>query len=218
VIALVLYPYLEYGVPKDISAQPVLYIFILLKEVFVGFVIGFVASVVFYAIQAAGSLLDIQRGASTGVILDPHMGTQVSFMAQFKYQLAIVVFLTINGHHLFLDGLFRSFEVIPLTGFPTMESGLSPFLKLVIRLTASLFIVAIQLVAPALITIFLVDIALGIMNRVAPQIQVFFLSMTIKPLIGILMIFLVLQLIVSQMERFLLDIVGYVKDAVELLK
>jgi flagellar biosynthetic protein FliR len=99
-----------------------------------------------------------------------------------------------------------------------MESGLSPFLKLVIRLTASLFIVAIQLVAPALIAIFLVDIALGIINRVAPQIQVFFLSMTIKPLIGILMIFLVLQLIVSQMERFLLDIVGYVKDAVELLK
>jgi len=113
----------------------------------------------------------------------PQIQQQATLFADFKFQLTIVIFLLLNGHHVVLQALFLSFRDIPLDGWPHFAHGFWPLFHMVIRMTADMLIVAVALAAPAAIATFLTDLALGLINRVVPQIQVFFISMSVKPMI-----------------------------------
>jgi flagellar biosynthesis protein FliR len=102
----------------------------------------------------------------------PQIQQQATLFADFKFQLTIVIFLLLNGHHVVLQALFLSFRDIPLDGWPHFAHGFWPLFHMVIRMTADMLIVAVALAAPAAIATFLTDLALGLINRVVPQIQV----------------------------------------------
>lgn len=216
VLLLVLYPYVS-ELTDELPKGFVPLVFLWMKEVFVGFVIGFVASLIFLGVQSAGRFIDTQRGANMANIMDPYFGIQASPIGELLFQLMIVIFLSLNGHHFFIKALVKSFEVIPINGFVVVLPGVSPFIELIIKLTGNILLIALLISAPAIIALFLIDVALGIANRVAPQIQVFFLGMPLKALIGILMIFLALQLIINQMEIHLGRMIQEVYEGIKLL-
>ncbi len=171
-----------------------------LKEVAVGFTLGFVASLVFEAIQVAGRIIDAQRGATMGEMLNPMLQEQVSELGQFKLQVAIVIFLALGAHRFVIEGLFRSFEIIPVADFPKLGAGLSPGLASVTLLTGEVLALGVRLAAPAMAALLLTDVFFGLINRVAPQFNVFFLSMPVKMALGIFIVMLALPIYAEQYQ------------------
>lgn len=194
---IILYPSLEAGLPKGnapLGFGPLGFVALLAKESFVGFTLGFVASLVFEAVQVAGRVIDFQRGSTMAEMFAPQLQTRVSELGQFKLQFAIVLFLLIGAHHFFISALLRSFEFVPAFGFPQLQAGWSPAAAFITRLTGGVLAIGVQLAAPAMIALLLTDLFFGIINRVAPQINVFFLSLPVKMMIGLVVVAVALPL------------------------
>lgn len=201
-LVIITYPALLAELPADGSPLPfgpVGFVGMLAKEVFVGFTLGFVASLVFEAVQVAGRLADLQRGSTMSELFAPQLQERVSEFGQFKLQLAIVIFLTTGAHRFFISSLVRSFEFIPALKFPHIEAGWTPAAEFMTMITGSVLSIGIQLAVPIIITLLLTDLFFGLINRVAPQVNVFFLSMPVKMWIGIFVLAVMMPFLI---ERF----------------
>ncbi len=201
-LVIVTYPALIAELPTDGSPLPfgaVGFIAMIAKEMFVGFTLGFVASLVFEAVQVAGRLADMQRGSSMGELFAPQLQERVSELGQFKLQLAIVIFLTTGAHRYFISALVRSFLFIPVLKFPHIENGWTPAAQFLTLMTGSVLSIGVQLAVPIIITLLLTDLFFGFINRVAPQVNVFFLSMPVKMWIGIFVLAVMMPYLI---ERF----------------
>jgi flagellar biosynthetic protein FliR len=192
---VVVFPSLVAGAPSGEHVVGfVEFVALLAKETFVGFTLGFVASLVFEAIQVSGRIIDAQRGSTMSEMFAPELQTRVSELGQFKLQFAVLIFLLFGLHHYFIGALLRSFEVIPATAFPNLSAGWSPAAADVVRLTGEVLTISVRLAAPAIVVLLLTDLFFGLVNRVAPQINVFFLSMPVKMLVGLLVVLLALPI------------------------
>ncbi len=200
-LVIIVYPALAATLPPNGGALPfgpVGFVAYLAKETFVGFTLGFIASSVFQAVQSAGRLVDAQRGASNSEMFAPQLQEKVSELGQFQVQFAIVVFLTIGAHRYFLGALIESYQYVPALGFPHIQPGWSPALELIVTLTAGMLAVGVQLAIPAIVVLLLTDLFFGLINRVAPQANVFFLSMPVKMGMGLFVVLLTIQFLQSQ--------------------
>jgi type III secretion protein T len=179
-----------------------------LKELLIGMVFAMLSSIPFYIVQSSGVLIDFQRGSSAMQATDPVLQSQVSPIGILYNYLLIVIFFEIGGPFFFLDTLMQSFSYIPVDGF--FSSGFFnqnvPFWKIIMELLTKFTLLSIQFAAPALVAILMADLFLGIANRLAPQVQIAFLGMAIKSLLGLILLwagwFFVLQQITTQTELF----------------
>ena len=190
--------------PKEvpiITEDRILLACLYMKEIFIGLCIGYSASLIFYGFQAAGNMIDNQRGMSIARILIPSIGMD-SITSGFMFQLAVVVYLTLGGHLAFFDAVYRSYDILPLFEFPKGAAGLLPMMDLLIKLAGQVMVLAIQISAPIIIALLMADIILGVTNRVALQINVWELGFNVKGWTGILILFLSITMIISQMERW----------------
>jgi flagellar biosynthetic protein FliR len=186
----------------EVPADIVVIFALCLKEAFFGFVIGMITVMVFHALEAAGGVVDAQRGSANAQIFIPQLG-QVSIFGLFNFWMSIAFFLSIGGHRYFLEAFFLTFQTVPLLEFPIYEPGISAFAEFFITLTADVLTIAVQLSAPVLIAILLIDLVLGIANKMAPQINVFELGFSLKGYSGPLMICVSLLVLVSEIENIL---------------
>jgi len=172
----VVYPFVSTMAPNDIPMYRS--IFLLGKEVFVGLVIGFIVSLLFWSAEMVGFLVDNQRGASMASTMDPLYGESTSPSGALLLQLITVLFFAHGGFRVFLEGVFESYRFWPVFEFlPRFEESFPLFF---LEKMDALMRTAMLIAAPFLICIFLIDISLGIVNRFVPQLNVFFLSMPIK--------------------------------------
>ncbi|XXF76027.1 flagellar biosynthetic protein FliR [Myxococcaceae bacterium GXIMD 01537] len=197
------------------SALP--YIALMLKEVFVGVCLAFIVNTVFEAVRVAGTLVDTMGGSNNAQLYVPQLGQSVSLFTSLKVQLAVVLFLTLNGHHLVIQALADSLLTIPLDTFPKFSHGSWSFFDLITRVFADLLRIALALSAPAMLATFLTDLSLGMVNRVAPQIQVFFISMAVKPLVSVAIMFLALYLLMGRLQTEFASMLRVLQDALKLL-
>jgi len=212
-LSIIIYPLVA---DTRVPLGSISFVLLLLKEVFIGLAIAFASSLAFDAARAAGTFVDTVSGANMATVHVPQLGQQATLFASFKFQLTVVVFLLLNGHHVVLQALFHSFEVIPLNTWPRFSHGFWPLFELMIRMSAELIIVAVALAAPAAIATFIVDMSLGLINRIAPQIQVFFISMSIKPMVVTLMTALALLVILERMGGLFEHLLARVHEVVRL--
>ncbi len=175
-----------------------------LKEMLVGILIGMPLVFLFYGIQSAGNMVDNQRQLANARIFNPALGSQASLFGVFYYQLALVSFIAIGGHRLFIQGIGESFQMVPVLKMPDIQPGLTPMLELIIRLTADTLLICLQLSAPILIAIFIADLILGLTNRVAPMINVFEMGFNIKGFVGMLLAYFSLPIVYDQMKVWFL--------------
>lgn len=203
-LVVILYPSISAGVAdgQALGFGPLGFVALLAKEVLIGFVLGFIASLVFEAVQVAGRIVDSQRGSTMAELYAPQIQTRVSELGQFQLQLAIVLFIAVGAHRVFIRSLLESFEFIPILGFPALAHGWSPAAEMIVKLTAAVLSIGLQLAAPALIALLLTDLFFGIINRVAPQVNVFFLSMPVKMLLGIVVILVALPTLAERMVYY----------------
>lgn len=165
-------------VPADISHL----ILNLSAEVLVGLILGFLASLVFAGVELAGQLISIQMGFGIVNVYDPQTSRQIPIVGQFYSYLAMMIFLAIDGHHFLLEGLFQSFKTIPLSA-PSFKSAI---VELNVTMMSSVFVSAIKIGVPVIVTLLLTSIALGLVARAVPQMNVFFVGMPLKIGMGLL--------------------------------
>ncbi len=145
-------------------------------QVLVGAGLGFLTRVLFAAIEAAGALLDVFGGFSLSAAYDPLSTTMTSVFGRFYGMLCTTLIFVTNMHLLIFQGFLRTFRAVPL------DSGIS-LAKLSSALESSvteLFVGALQIAGPLIIVLFIADVALGVLNRIAPQLNAFSMSFPIK--------------------------------------
>ncbi|MCB9640379.1 MAG: flagellar biosynthetic protein FliR [Myxococcales bacterium] len=170
------------------------------KETFVGFILGFIILTIWHIAEMVGRFVDTARGSAMGSSLVPQMQASVSQLGTLYYQLLIIVFFAVDGHLLFIEYFMRSYLIIPFADFPRFDTGLWPLFELIGRMTSHLFYSALTLSAPIMIAIFITDMCMGLFNKVAPQLNVMFLMMPFKAMLGVLFAMLSLFLLVQQSE------------------
>lgn len=205
VLVLTLYPGLYPTLEGKIPLQGLSYWGLIFKEVGLGAMIGFVSSLVFHAMESAGHLIDIQRGTAQASVLVPQLDIQGPVFSNFQIQLSILLFFMLNLHHVFLNGYYDSFMLIPLDQYPRLSQHFMTFIEQTIHMSSAIFSVAMQLAAPIVLAIFMVDVFLGVANRMAPQVQVYFLGMGIKAAVGIIMFMVSFTFITRYMGVLFID-------------
>ncbi len=197
-VAVVLFPMVA-DQPLDLPTGIFPYAFLMVREVLMGVVLGFTVLLLFVAIQFAGQLAGLQMGFGIVNVIDPQSSNQVSIIGQFLNILAILLLLTLDGHHMILSGLVTSFETIPLGGV-SFQDGL--MFKLM-DLTAQVFIIAVKISAPILMALFLVTAAMGVLARTVPQMNVFLIGFPLQIGVGLAALVIALPLFSVFVERLL---------------
>ncbi len=178
-----------------------------LKEVLVGFFLGFFITIPFQIAQSAGTLIDHQRGSATMMTQDPSLSVQTSPIGQLYNYVLIAIYFLAGGPILFLDAVMQSYTLIPPDQFLSLQflKESSFFSVTWLHLLTYLMSMAIQLSAPALVALLMAETFIGIANRLAPQVQVSFLLMSLKSMIGILLLWVSWFVILRQMEKESID-------------
>lgn len=190
-ILVVLAGSLAFFIPARLPAQtdtPALFLWALVVELVVGFTIGFVVNLILAAIQLAGQLMDMQLGFGIVNVVDPQSGAQIPLMGSFTQAVALLCYLTMNGHHFLLQALADSYNLVPVLGFH-LHAG---FMNQLVELTASMFVIAVKISAPIVIAVLTADIAMGFIARTVPQMNVFVVGMPLKILLGIIALLIML--------------------------
>ena len=167
------------------------------NEILIGFIIGLTFRLIFVGVMTAGTFVGYQMGFMFAQMFDRDNQTQVSIIGRFWYFLALLFFLTVNGHHLIINAIVESFQVIGL-GNATMTGAIGDAM---IKYTAYIFIIAIIIASPIMITLFLTDIALGTIAKTMPTMNVFFVGMPIKIAAGLGIMAVAMPLFVYVVER-----------------
>ncbi len=177
-----------------VHKQPIqfneLYVLLISKEVLVGLTIGFVSGLIVYAIQFAGAFIDIQIGFAIANTINPENGATSPITGQFLYTLAILFFLGINAHHMLLNGVLYSFSLVPINqlSIHLMDGTTVHF---VVTVFLQMVAISFQMALPIVGSLFLVDVALGLVARTVPQINIFVVGLPLKIVVGfILLIFI----------------------------
>lgn len=176
------------------------YILLIIKEAIVGLFIGLLAYIIMAAIQIAGGFIDFQMGFAIANVIDPQTGAQSPLLGQFLNTLALLLLLAVNGHHLLLDGIFYSYQFIPMDMHLT-AFGQENYMEFIMKTFAGVFAVAFQMSIPIVATLFLVDIALGITARTVPQLNIFVVGFPIKIGVSFLVLFVMMAVLMTLIKN-----------------
>lgn len=163
------------------------------SQIVVGLIVGFVAYLVFMGIQFAGEIIDIQIGFAVANIINPLTQQQVTVIGEFQLTLATLVFLISDAHLLLIQGIGGSFNLLPLPYIslqPSVAHDITVFM-------AQAFLIVFKIAAPPAVALFLTNIALGFMARVAPQMNVFVVGLPLQIGVGLIMMAVSVPLLVS---------------------
>jgi flagellar biosynthetic protein FliR len=171
-------------------------VFILLQELLTGLIMGFMINLTLYAVQIAGYYFDVEMGFGMINILDPTTGTQMPIMGQINYIVTLLVFLAINGHHTIISSFIQSYQVIKPGMFLIKKEAVGVF----VMAFSNMFYFGFKIGIPIIATIFLSNVALGIIAKLIPQINVFIIGYPVKIILGLLMIIFFIPVFVILIE------------------
>ena len=152
------------------------------REMLIGFCLGLGATLIFTGIQLAGQIVDIQMGLGMVNIIDPITSTQISVMGQYYYLIATLVFMAVDGHHVLIKALADSFTFIPL-GQAHFTAALGTKMM---GMFTQVFFIAFRVGAPVIGALFITNMALGVVARTVPQMNVFIVGMPLNLGVGFL--------------------------------
>ena len=156
----------------------------LFSEITVGLAIAYVARLVFTAVQVAGTVVDFQMGFGVVNVIDPQTESQVSITAQFQNILAILLFLSLNAHHILLQAVAESFFIIN-----PHEIDFSTFTpEFMLQIFSATFTTAVKIAAPIMAILFFISVGLGLVARTVPQMNVFIVGFPLQIGAGLIMV------------------------------
>jgi flagellar biosynthesis protein FliR len=198
-MAALVYPALwSSGAADALPTHPAHIALLVVKEGLLGMLLGFVAALAFDAVRLAGQIMDTVRGQNMATTMVPQLPDRVSISADILYQLTLIAFVGAGAHRLFIAALVRSFVVFPPHRMPAWGDGSEAIALGLARISADAIGLGVLLAFPVIAATLLVDLCLALVNRSAPQIQVFFIGMPIKALLGVAVLLGLLDGIMSR--------------------
>ena len=194
------------AMPSGVPSWPLMTL-TAVKEAVIGFLIGFFAAIPFWIAENVGNFIDNQRGATMGEVYSPLSGTQVSTTGIFFTQVVSTIFFVSGAVFLLLSALYKSYSVWPVFGHFVSFTPDAP--RQILGALGEMLAKTVIISSPVIILMFLATIGLGFVNRTAPQLNVFFLSMPIKSALGVAMLVIYLQ--------YIMNMLMYVEDGEILL-
>ncbi|MEV7761185.1 flagellar biosynthetic protein FliR [Curtobacterium flaccumfaciens] len=155
----------------------------LLTQLVVGLSLGFLVFLVFAAVQSAGALIDLFGGFTLAQAFDPQSQVNGAQFTRLFQMTALALLFTSGGYQLIVGGLVRSFDAVPLTGTFAVD-GLASML---VTAMSQMFLATLQIAGPLVVVLFLADVGLGLLTRVAPALNAFQMGFPIK--IGLTVLF-----------------------------
>lgn len=209
--AVVLFPVMSQKL-APVSFAPLPFLLFLINETLLGAILGLVSRLIFTAVEYGATVIGFQMGFAAANIFDPTGERQIALLSQFQNVFAILIFLAVDGHHLFFRLAVRSYELLP-PGHLNLSGEAVPYLM---ELTARMFALGVQFSAPVLILLLLSGLILGVLARVFPQLNVFLLSFPLNIATAFVVIALTLELAAALLSRefdtlgeTLLTLLGY---------
>lgn len=154
------------------------------KELITGMIIGFAFNIVLWGIAFGGMIIGQETGFGVAAIFNPSVEFENNIIGDFYYLIALMVFLLINGHHFIIQSIHSSLKLIPL-GTYVIDGDV---LREVVKYAGGVFVIAIKIAAPILVSFFLVHVAMGVISRMIPQMQVFFVALPLQMILGLMLI------------------------------
>ncbi len=149
-----------------------------LFQVVVGLSLGFLAKMLFSAIQSAGELIDLASGFTLASLYDPVSNISVSMFGRVNQLVAVTLLFATNGHLLLLRGFMTSYDALPM-----QPVSISVLTRTVTANVGTFFVAALEIAAPVLVVLFLADLALGLVSRAVPSLNIFVISFPVKILL-----------------------------------
>ena len=199
-----------------VAAPPSVWAFAgsVLAELFIGWLIGFIAYVCFSAIHMAGKVMDMQVGFAVVNVMDPTSGQQIPLIGSLLYNLGIIVFLVTNGHHVIITALPESFRMVPLAA---MQPNLS-LTMLLVDFTNGIFVTGMKIAMPVTFAILLVNVALGILARTMPQMNIFVVGIPLQLMVGVGVLSMLLPFYVMFLDVLFNEMYGKISIALQALQ
>lgn len=175
--------------PADLGA----FVGAAVSETAVGLLFGFSSSLLFVGVQLGGHLIGQKMGFTMANVVDPFTEAEVTLVEEFKFFLSVFVFLAVGGHHLLMRALLGTFSVVPVG-----EAAFRPELWLALAgQFGAIFMIALQVAAPAVGAMFLVTLSMGFLARAVPQINIMMVSFPVQIAVGIVVMVLFLPVLVA---------------------
>ncbi len=172
---------------------------IFLNEIILGLLLGMCINFIFMGIQAGGELFGFQMGFTMISFADPLTGNQTGITAFFLWMVATLTFLALDGHLYMIQAFALTFKLIPAGGLVISELLLNE----VLNLSAQLFIVAIKIASPIMASLFLIELALALVSRASPQINIMDVGFPVKIGAGFFFLGMMLVIMAEFMAMYL---------------
>ena len=166
------------------------------RELMVGLVIGFAAQLIFVGIQFAGELISTEMGYGLARLVDPTFNEQSTVVSQLYNLFALMIFVSLGGHYFFIRAAIQTFDFVPLAGFH-YSTNLGSYL---FRLFGNVFVIGLRIGAPVIISLFVTTVAMGLVSRAIPQMNIFMISPPLKIIAGLVMLIISLRAAMTMFE------------------
>jgi flagellar biosynthetic protein FliR len=166
------------------------------REVLIGLSLGFLTRLFFFTVGMTGELVSISIGLGQAQIFNPMLGSNSNTVEQFYNTIATLIFFATNGHHIVLQGIAQSYELIPLA---QMKLSVGPYAEMA-TFAQDMMVMAIKMCAPIIGAILVTNIAMGILGRAVPQINVLVTSAPVTLMLGFVLMFICIPLLVLEMN------------------
>lgn len=153
-----------------------------IREMFAGALFGFSIHLLFVGVQIAGQVTGMMMGFGIVNVFDPQSQAQTSLISQFKYILALLFFLALNGHHYVIEGLAQSFSLLPV-GTASMTAAAA---EMLMQRSSEVFVIAMKIAAPGMVSLLVLDVSLGLIAKTVPQMNIFIVGFPLKIGLGMI--------------------------------
>lgn len=199
VMSLAVWPSLSFS-GVMMPASPWALVLMFFGEIILGLMLDIIIRILFAAIQFGGHYIGFSMGFALMNVIDPLTGTSEPITGHLLYQTSMLLFLSMNGHLFLLQGLSESFALVPPGGLlinPALANHMLDF-------AGKIFVLGLKIASPVLASLFLVDLALALVSRAAPQMNVLFIGFPLKVGVG----FLFMTLVFTALARFISDYIA----------
>ena len=187
-VSFLIYSLVREALPA-IPTSPMTLGILIIIEIFIGILIGTSIRLLLSALHTAGTIIAMQTGLAMAQAFDPAQGAQSALMSTFLTLMAVVLIFITNMHHMMISAMYDSYVLFPVGA----DIKMSDFAELVIRTVANSFLLGIQIASPFIVYGMIFSVGLGIVARLMPQLQVFFIAMPLNILAGFIILTIVLS-------------------------
>jgi flagellar biosynthetic protein FliR len=197
ILSIIIFPFTAVHFPL-IPDDIILFFLMMAREAMVGVLIGLVGLAIFSAIQLSGQIFGMQIGFGIVNVIDPLSEEHISILGQFSFLIALLLFIAMDGHHLIILAISNSYTYIPLDAFHI--SG--PLTMEMVGLLQKMFVIAYKVGLPMIAALLVITVAMGLIARTVPQMNVFIVGLPLNIMVGLFMLCMSISLMAYLMRGY----------------